>query len=872
MPEPKATDATPRSLIVEWANKQDAWVRGAVAEILETRSDLPTERLDHFYGEFLCEKELRSGLVAPAVTLRIPVTSSAVSERLTLLELKEVRNVNRLAEGQEILFNPRITVLFGENASGKTGYVRILKRAAAVRAAEPILPDVGSTGGGAREPEAKIRYKLEKAEDTIDWRGEEGVYPLNRMDVFDSRSTAVYVDEDLAYRYTPGELAFFPITQHAVEAIRRKLEDEIAQRKPRTNTFLQHFPRGSSLYTQIESLGPASDIAALRRLGTVSAEEKQRARELGQELDALRSNAPQAQQRLAESEVKAARSLVALAEAASGFDLDGYGALLQRYSAAKDELAKARTLPLGKLGIPETLRPTWERFVVAGEEYIGAIGGQDRYPASGDSCIYCRQPLLAEAIDVIRQYHTFCDNERRRRVDEVEVELTAHAGRLLKLDLVGGLRVVEEQLARHQGEPTELGLYAALKAETSRLVEMQEAVKGRRRFEEAGLFARVAGLVETLRGRAVAAETLALALTKRIEDRASIVSERQKELDSIKSRMVLEGLFVQIEQHVAEAKWASRAEIHAKRFPALLKSLTDASKLASEELLNRDFERRFLNECAALKAPPVALQFPGRQGQVSRKKSVAADHRPSEVLSEGEQKVIALADVLAEMGLKQSSSPIVFDDPVNSLDYKRLEYVVDRLEKLSEQRQVIIFTHNIWFATEILARFEKTPAECSYFDIQGGTDKTGVVTKGSHPRADTYANIRGSINSLIQAARATAGEPQAALLEKAYEHLRNACEVVVETELLRGVTRRYQPNVMMTKLPEIRCDKLPEAIRAVTEVFDRACRFIGSHSQPLETLNVRPTLEGLQQDWGAIQKVHDELSGKVVAATSKASL
>lgn len=862
MPEPEAAVATPRSLIVEWANKQDAWVRGAVAEILETRSGLSAERLDHFYGEFLCEKELRSGPPAPAVTLRIPETSSAASERLSLLELKEVRNVNRLADGQEILFNPRITVLFGENASGKTGYVRILKRAAAVRAAEPILPDVGSTGGGAREPEAKIRYRLGKAEDTINWRGEEGVYPINRMDVFDSRSTAVYVDEDLAYRYTPGELAFFPITQHAVEAIRRKLEDEIAQRKPRTNTFLQHFSRGSSLYTQIESLGPASDIAALRRLGTVSAEEKQRVHELEQELDALRSNTPQAQQRLAESEVKAARSLGALVETASRFDLGGYGALLQKYSAAKDELAEARMLPLGKLGIPEMLRPAWERFVVAGEEYIGAIGGQDRYPASGDSCIYCRQPLLAEAIDVIRQYHTFCDYERRRRVDEIEVELTTQGGPLLKLDLVGGLRVAEEQLARHQGEPADLELYEAVKADTSRLVQMQQEVEARRLFEEAGLFARVAGLVETLRGRATAAETLALALTKRIGDRASIVNERQKELDSVKSRMALEGLLVQIEQHVAELKWASRAEIHAKRFPTLLKSLTDASKLASEELLNRDFERRFLDECTALKAPPVALQFPGRQGQVSRKKSVAADHRPSEVLSEGEQKVIALADVLAEMGLRQSSSPIVFDDPVNSLDYKRLEYVVDRLEKLSEQRQVIVFTHNIWFATEILARFEKRLAECSYFDIQAGTGRSGVVTKGSHPRADTHTTLRGSINSLIEAAKGITGEPQAALLEKAYDHLRNASEVVVETEMFQGVTRRYQPNVMMTKLPDIRCEKLPGAIAAVTEVYGRACRFIGSHSQPMETLNVRPTLEDLQRDWGTIQRVHGEFCGK----------
>jgi wobble nucleotide-excising tRNase len=59
-------------------------------------------------------------------------------------------------------------------------------------------------------------------------------------------------------------------------------------------------------------------------------------------------------------------------------------------------------------------------------------------------------------------------------------------------------------------------------------------------------------------------------------------------------------------------------------------------------------------------------------------------------------------------------APVIFDDPINSLDYKRLAEVVDRIAVLSETRQVIVFTHNIWFTTELLARFEKRPQDCSY--------------------------------------------------------------------------------------------------------------------------------------------------------------
>ena len=73
------------------------------------------------------------------------------------------------------------------------------------------------------------------------------------------------------------------------------------------------------------------------------------------------------------------------------------------------------------------------------------------------------------------------------------------------------------------------------------------------------------------------------------------------------------------------------------RFQGLLTGLTGVSKLASEDVLNHDFERVFFQECSVLRAPPVTLEFPGRRGQAGRRKSVARDHSLAEILSEGEQ-------------------------------------------------------------------------------------------------------------------------------------------------------------------------------------------------------------------------------------------
>jgi hypothetical protein len=87
--------------------------------------------------------------------------------------------------------------------------------------------------------------------------------------------------------------------------------------------------------------------------------------------------------------------------------------------------------------------------------------------------------------------------------------------------------------------------------------------------------------------------------------------------------------------------------------------------------------------------------------------------------------------------------------------------------------------------------------------------------------------------------------------------MRGICEVVVESELLAEVVQRYQPNVRMTCLEKIKPQALPAAITEVMRVFEKACRYIASHSQPREVLNVRPTLEELVDDWDKLQKARE---------------
>jgi hypothetical protein len=140
--------------------------------------------------------------------------------------------------------------------------------------------------------------------------------------------------------------------------------------------------------------------------------------------------------------------------------------------------------------------------------------------------------------------------------------------------------------------------------------------------------------------------------------------------------------------------------------------------------------------------------------------------------------------------------------------------------------------------------------------------KIGIVSKGTHPRSDTVSNLRGKINSLIQSAEKSSGEPQAALIERAYALIRSICEVIVEQELFQGVTQRYQPMVRMTVLPKINFSELEGSVKVINAIYEDCCRYIGSHSQPLETLNVRPTMDTLKADWKKVQEARDAYGKK----------
>ena len=82
-------DATPRRLLVEWANRQDAWVRELAADTIHSRQEPSEDVLDRVYATFLAEKGL-SGLPQPDVPMLVLEAAEATEDDALELTLGAV--------------------------------------------------------------------------------------------------------------------------------------------------------------------------------------------------------------------------------------------------------------------------------------------------------------------------------------------------------------------------------------------------------------------------------------------------------------------------------------------------------------------------------------------------------------------------------------------------------------------------------------------------------------------------------------------------------------------------------------------------------------------------------------------------------------
>ena len=215
-------DKTPE-LIVDWSVKLPAWQqevlhRAAKGEILSAAD----------YDRLVVEILNPTG--SPTIRLKVsdfPQTASNL--RVRLISITEAEHVNALASGEELTFGAEgLTIVYGDNGSGKTGYARILKNVARSRhKGENILTNVFKDTP-QDNPVAKLRVEVGGQVEPLSWPGA-NLSDLQRMLFYDGKCGVDYVSTESEFIYMPSILAVRDALIEACKAVQMRIEAKLGE-------------------------------------------------------------------------------------------------------------------------------------------------------------------------------------------------------------------------------------------------------------------------------------------------------------------------------------------------------------------------------------------------------------------------------------------------------------------------------------------------------------------------------------------------------------------------------------------------------------------------------------------------------------------
>jgi hypothetical protein len=759
--------------------------------------------------------------------------------------------VNALAAEQTVAFGQNLTIVYGQNAAGKSGYTRILKRACRSRGVENILGNV-LRGEAPLKPQATIRFREGATEMSFAWGSDSGIPDaLGAVSVFDAHCVPVYLRDKTEVAFRPFGLDVFDKLSVACGEVRARIEAE--QRVlTAVDPKLPSVPEGTKVKALLDNLTALTKVDAVKEMATLSADEENSLKELRNQQRDLQSSDPK---RLARELSLKAQRMSALVK-----HLEELGSILgesnvsqlrstaDKVRSARDALALTRKAALTPEMLSGTGEDTWKEMWEAAGEFSAVAYPNSKFPvvSKGARCPLCQQSLESSAVARLKHFAEYVASEAQTQLENAEAE---YRGVFSKIDD----RVVRrDDISSAVNELTEddAGAAELVNGFLNEAGKLQESIRI------------AAGIASSLPPRGIA-EASSLpklrAAIKAIQNRASQLLGQKSALDPK----------LAIELTDLEARTTLKSHLHAvldeierkKRLAAYRLCIDDTATQAvtrkntevTKKLVTDHLKKTFQDELSKIEFRHLAVEVQaagGAKGTLYHR--LVFTNAPSvivtDVLSEGESRALSLAAFLTELSTASTGSAIIFDDPVSSLDHIWRERIARRLVVEAKCRQVIVFTHDLLFLRLLLDESEHQNVPYQHQYVRRDID-AGICSPDLPWVAMNIKDRIGRLRSLWQAAeklkRTSDQDTYEAAAHNIYALLREAWEQAVAEVLLNDVVARYRPSVETQKVRFLH-DIVEADCKAVEQGMTECSRWMRGHDRPPADGTPFPTPTDLQ--------------------------
>jgi len=868
--------------IASWFKNRSKWLQEA-AKLLIQKNTLNESEISELVC--FCKEEIDNQSNSNKIDLPLDSLENNDFQTLRLCSISDIRGINILSPKKPLeLGNGNLSIIYGQNGTGKSGYVRILKHVCGARNPGLLLPSAWLET--PQKQECSISYEKDSVMRKVLWDSTSGIIEdLRNVDIFDTSCGKTYVNSENEVTYEPRILSFFSDLINLCEKVSLKLDDEIDKLNSKKPTLPPEFEflEDGQWYNELsyetsyddlnkkctweeEDIKKFDEIDKRLKEKTPEAKAKQLSNQK-QHLDFLinetikyfKQNSDQNYQK-----ILTLKNNVALKKKAS--------------KIAADKIFK--NAPLEGVG-SDVWQLLWEQARKYSEEqaYKGKL-----FPYVGKEaiCVLCQQPLSNKAKTRLKEFEEFIKGNLEKEVelaeakyneafDSVDEILTSEnlktridAAGISQIDLIQQISDTYQVLRTRKEQLLKANKIKDITIPLSKTeaLWLQSQIKKQDSTKKVIIQEKNSSWLEIIRQQSSSHEK-----NIKIYDKDAKNNNKDKLEESLLSLKLRQWLSQQKEAIKEEVKRLNK--IHKLK---MAKQLTNTSGLSrkkgdlAEALITNAFVGRFNKELERLGATRIKIELKKsrtEKGKVLHQLKLKGvnDIIIENILSEGEYKIISLAAFFADVEGKTDISPFVFDDPISSLDQDFEEAVVKRLVELAKKRQVIIFTHRLSLLGMIQEGGKKENITSIINCVRHepwGTGEPGETPLFARKPASALNDL---INNRVAIARKLYKEKGQ---EVYYPYVKAICsdfrtllERMIEVELLADVVQRYRRAVHTTKI-----DKLVKINRNDCNFFDEMMTKYSryEHSQSDEAPVALPEPDELDKDLNNLKKWYDNFT------------
>lgn len=771
-------------------------------------------------------------------------------ESITVNKISSVSGIGALNTTDPLEFTDNINVIYGENGSGKSSYIKLLKNIFQSKGSDSILSNIFADE--KQISSARITYTSGNKIKEKQWTKGNDNDDIPLMEVYDTKTASIYVSNDNEVIYEPDLLTVFSKMVAIVDLIAEKLRKDLNISGEKILILSEPFMKDNI----IKQFNNQNTKEKLLEYKEIIKWDKQSESELDILNQSLETSEPEKlKNKLVNTTTLIKEILNELKNLCNVFNdkninefLSKKQDLINKKRLSEDDAKKVfANSYLEGIGT-ESWRFLWE----AAREYSQNMAYTNvDFPNVSDhaQCVLCHQKLSDQAKERMNSFENYILSsvEKNAKKSEKEFKILLNnldknieiENILFKCDALG----LKDDFIDHTRE-----FYNSLKQRKETIlkedtINLNEVYIGPD-IEE----------IESYYAPYVSACQKKESSVQSVIDNKKLNEKKRLTLLTTQFMYKNNEIWTEKEKNISLKKACSSTNT---------RKITIMKSLLSEKLITNEYILSFQKEIEKLGANniKVSLVKSGTQkGKIYHKIILTNSTKKAalvNILSEGEFRVISIAAYLADLNYFSNHNPLIFDDPISSLDHIYEEKVAKRITELSKERQIIIFTHRLTFAY-LIEQHAKNINKCSFITLR--KSPLGTPTEGLHflhQKMKTAINL--ILNNEVPRIKKLLLEKKFVEYDTAIKSLCSSFRIIVEkgieTELLSGIVLRFSRNISSMKIKNLNIIEESDV-----QIFDNLMTKYSSHEHshseemPVTIIDLDEIIQDLEhlKEWESI--------------------